>query len=124
MSTYYSRCAGENRARKNLSSVARNIIAEENGGVNQRYFGTRFVQDNDHSMSFFIKVCKQIGNLSNKEINEMVEVLKEGVPHEAGEVYHFDEDKMYQLLISNPICQKVCEKQRYYNWKDIIQRFR
>ena len=124
MSTYYSGYAGENQARKNLDSVARNTVAEENGGVNQRFFNSRFVQDNDHSMSFFIKVCKHVGNLSNKEINEMLEVLKKDVPHEHGEVYHFNEDEMYQVLTSNPICKKVCEKQKYRNWQDIIHRFR
>ena len=124
MSTYYSGYAGENQARKNLDSVARNTVAEENGGVNQRFFNSRFVQDNDHSMSFFIKVCKHIGNLPNKEINEMLEILKKDVPHEPGEVYNFDEEEMYQVLTSHPICKKVCEKQKYRNWQDIIQRFR
>lgn len=124
MSTYYSGYAGENQARKNLDSVARNTVAEENGGVNQRFFKSRFVQDNDHSMTFFIKVCKHIGNLPNKEINEMLEILKKDVPHEPGEVYHFDEEEMYQVLTSHPICKKICEKQKYRNWQDIIQRFR
>ena len=38
MSTYYSGYAGENQARKNLDSVARNTVAEEDGGVNQRFY--------------------------------------------------------------------------------------
>ena len=124
MSTHYDGLAGEHRARKSLSSVAKGIGAENEGGVNQRFFNNRFVQDNDHSMSFFRKVCKQIGNLPNGEIEKMLAILKEDVPHEFGEVYHFDEDKMYKVLISNPICQKVCEKQKYMNWQDIIRRFR
>ena len=124
MSVHYDGLAGEHPTRKNLSSVAQGIAAENNGGVNQRFFNTRFVQDNNHSMSFFRKVCKQIGNLPNGEIEKMLTILKEDTPHEFGDVYHFDEEKMYQVLISNPICQKVCEKQRYNNWQDIIQRLR
>ena len=54
----------------------------------------------------------------------MLAILKEDVPHEFGEVYHFDEDKMYKVLISNQFAKKVCEKQRYMNWQDIIRRFR
>ncbi len=124
MSTHYDGSAGEHQSRKSLSSVAKGIIATNEGGVNQRFFNRRFVQDNDHSMSFFRKVCKQIGNLPNGEIEKMLMILKEGISHEPGEVYHFEEEKMYQVLISNPICKKVCEKQRYNNWQDIIQRFR
>lgn len=124
MSVHYDGLAGEHQTRKTLSSVARRIAAENNGGVNQRFFSTRFVQDNNHSESFFRKVCKQIGNLSNGEINKMLTILKEDIPHEFGEVYHFDENKMYQVLISNPICKKYVKKQKYMNWQDIIQRFR
>ncbi len=69
-------------------------------------------------------MCKQIGNLPNGEIEKMLAILKEDVPHEFGEVYHFDEDKMYKVLISNQFAKKVCEKQRYMNWQDIIRRFR
>ena len=123
MSVHYDSLAGE-RPRKSLSSVAKGIAAENNGGVNQRFFNTRFVQQNDYSMSFFRKVCKQIGNLPNKEIERMLTILKEDVPHEYGEVYQFDENKMYEVLISNPIFRKVCEKQKYMNWQDIIRRFR
>lgn len=124
MSVHYDGLAGEHQSRKYLSSIAGSIAAENNDGVNQKYFNTRFVQDNNHSMSFFKKVCKQIGNLPNGEIEKMLKILKEDTSHELGEVYHFDENKMYQVLTSNPICQKVCEKQRYMNWQDIIQRFR
>ena len=144
MSTHYDGLAGEHRARKSLSSVAKGIVAENEGGVNQRFFNNRFVQDNDYSMSFFRKVCKQIGNLPNGEIEKMLAILRlyMGIGMKRRrkdfiyakqifeligyfcEVYHFDEDKMYKVLISNPICQKVCEKQKYMNWQDIIRRFR
>lgn len=123
MSIHYDGAAGFNSVRKTLASTANNIEAERNGGVNQKHFTQRFVQNNEHSMSFFRKVCKQIGNLPNKEIEEMIKTLKEGTEHKFGEVYYFDEEKMYKVLISNPICRKVCEKQRYKNWQDIIARF-
>ena len=123
MSIHYDRKAEYSANRKTLASHAKNIEAEEKGGMRQKYFNSRFVQDNYHSMSFFKKVCKQIGNLSGKEIKEMLDILTKDVEHSYGEIYCFDEQKMYEVLISNPICKKVCEKQKYNNWQDIIARF-
>lgn len=51
MSVHYDSLAGEHQTRKTLSSVARKIATEDNGGVNQRFFNTRFVRDNNHSES-------------------------------------------------------------------------
>ncbi len=126
MGIHYDAKAGEIATRKTLKSFAANITAQENGGVNQKYFNKRFVEDIYHSISFFKKVCKHIGNLENKEIEQMLTKLKNtaaGKEHEFGEAYHFLGDDMYEVLISNPICKKVCEKQKYLNWEDIIIRF-
>jgi len=123
MGVHYDGKAGFHANRKSLASIAANIEAEEKGGVNQRYFYARFVRDNEHSEVFFRKVCREIGDLENKEINEMLKILKEGVEHEEGTMWIFDEEKMYEVLISNPICKKVCEKQKYKNWTDLIMRF-
>lgn len=122
MSLHYDGNA-RNVSRKTLASHARQIKAEEEGGVGQKYFEQRFVQDNYHSMSFFRKVCQELGNLKNKEITQMLDILKEGIEHSHREIYYFDEDKMYEVLTSNPICRKVCEKQKYNSWQDIITRF-
>ncbi len=108
--------------RKTLRSIANEITAESTG-VNQGNFKRRYVQDKEHGRSFFREVCKHIGGLKNHEINEMLNVLMREADHISGDVYIFDEDRMYEVLISNPTCKKVCEKQGYNNWKDIIQRF-
>lgn len=123
MSIHYDGKAEYRANRKTLASHAESIEAEEKGGMRQKNFNSRFVQDNYHSMSFFKKVCKQIGNLSEKEIKEMLDILTKGLEHSYKEIYCFDEQKMYEVLISNPICAKVCKKQKYNNWQDIIARF-
>ncbi len=120
---HYDSNAGFHSSRKTLASIAKNTEAEEKGGVNQPFFRTRFVRDNYHNTAFFKKVCKEIGNLPNKEINEMLQILKKDTEHSTGDVYFYDEDKMYEVLLQNPICKKVCEKQAYCSWQDIIQRF-
>ena len=46
-----------------------------------------------------------------------------GQNHEFGEVYAFTDEDLYDVLISHEICKRVCEKQKYENWQDIIARF-
>ena len=46
-----------------------------------------------------------------------------GKNHQFGEVYAFSDEDLYEVLISNEICKRVCEKQKYENWQDIIFRF-
>ena len=120
-----TRLAGEYRGKRTLTSVAKRIETEKKSErIDKQFLYKVYVRDNDHSMSFFIKVCKHVGNLPDEEIERMLAILKEDVPHAEYEVWHFDEEKMYRVLISNPICQKVCEKQKYMNWQDLIRRFR
>lgn len=123
MSVHYNSCAGFHSSRKSMSSHAKNVEAELEDGVNQKYFKQRFVQDIYHSMAYFTRVCKSIGNLENKEISKMLKKLKLGVDHSDGDVYCFEEKELYRVLISNPVCKNVCEKQGYKNWQDIIARF-
>lgn len=126
MSLHYESSSGEHASRKKLISVAKNVEAENSGGVNQKFFKTRFVQDNYHSLAFFKRVCKTLGNVKNEELAEMERKLldtEEGKAHQFGEVYVFAEDDLYNILISHEICKRVCDKQGYQNWQDIIFRF-
>lgn len=126
MSIHYDSYAGEKANRKSATSFAKNVESENDGGVNQKFFKTRFVQDNYHSLNFFKRVCKAIGNVKGKEYAEMEKRLLEteaGKNHQFGEVYVFADEDLYEILISNEICKKVCEKQKYENWQDIIIRF-
>lgn len=126
LGVHYDSFAGYRSDRKTIASTARMIAAEENGGVDQVYFSKRFVQDNEHSLAFFKKVCKNIGNLKGRELAALVDDLKKTInesEHVAGQVYHFDGDEMYRVLTSNEICRGICEAQGYNNWNDIIARF-
>ena len=126
MSIHYNPYAGENANRKSITSFAKKVEAENNEGVNQSFFKTRFVQDNYHSLSFFKRVCKAIGNVKGSEYAEMEKRLLEteaGKTHQFGEVYSFADEDLYEVLTSHEICKRVCEKQKYENWQDIILRF-
>lgn len=126
MEFHYDSNAGENANRKSVTSFAKKIEAENAGGVNQKFFKTRFVHDNYHTLSFFKKVCKAIGNVKSKEYAEMQERLlatEGGKNHQFGELYAFSDEELYEALISNEICKRVCDKQKYENWQDIVFRF-
>lgn len=126
MNVHYDSNAVCKNRKTTMVSSAKKILAEEEGGVDQRYFKGRFVADRYHSMAFFKKVCRNIGNLRNKEIEQMLTVLKnteQGKAHIENEIYQFRGEDMYEVLCSDPICKKVCEKQRYTCWEDIISRF-
>ena len=126
MGVHYDSFAGQRGNRKSIASNARKIAAEENGGVDQVFFSKRFVQDNEHSLAFFKKVCKNIGNLKGKVMGDMVRELMKTIDvteHIPGQVYHFDGEEMYRVLVSNEICKGICEARGYNNWDDIIARF-
>lgn len=92
MSMHYDSYAGEKASRKSLTSFAKNVEAEKDGGVNQKFFYTRFVQDNYHTLAFFKRVCKAIGNVKGKEYAEMEKLLlatEAGQNHQFGELYAF-----------------------------------
>lgn len=78
------------------------------------------------TISYFREVCRHIGGLKPKEIKELIEILKkrnpEAIPTDINHAYCFDRDIMYDVLMLNPICKKVCEKNRYYCWNDFICR--
>lgn len=76
MNVHYDSNAVCKNRKTTMVSSAKKILAEEEGGVDQRYFKGRFVADRYHSMAFFKKVCRNIGNLRNKEIEQMLTVLK------------------------------------------------
>lgn len=81
------------------------------------------------TISYFREVCKRIGNLKNKEIVALIAQLKEKDSNAAIDIrngkvmaYRFSRDVMYEVLLTNPICRKVCEKNRYDCWDDFICR--
>ena len=40
--------------------------------------------------------------------------------HVNGAVWAFDYDKMFWVLMENEICRKVCEKNKYNSWMNLI----
>lgn len=80
------------------------------------------------TLNFFKYICLSIGNLSNGEIEKMVTRLKKldkkaVEEHKKGAVWVFDYDKMFLVLQENEICRKVCEKNKYRNWMQLIGNY-
>ena len=80
------------------------------------------------TLNFFRFICKNIGNLRNGEIEKMATRLKnidqKAVEnHVNGAVWAFDYDKMFCVLMENEICRKVCEKNKYNSWMNLIGQY-
>lgn len=110
----------ENGDFQTLKESASHIANNREPENNIPFFSNRYTRDNEHSVSYFKNVCKYIGNLDNMEIRNLVTLLKSKHPRQTT---FFDGDIMYEVLISNEICHKVCEKQMYRNWNEIISHF-
>ena len=80
------------------------------------------------TLNFFRFICKNIGNLRNGEIEKMATRLKnidqKAVEnHVNGAVWAFDYDKMFCVLMENEICRKVCEKNKYNSWMNLMGQY-
>jgi len=43
--------------------------------------------------------------------------------HVKGAVWAFDYDKMFCVLMENEICRKVCEKNKYSSWMQLVGNY-
>ncbi len=43
--------------------------------------------------------------------------------HVKGAVWAFDYDNMFCVLLENDICRKVCEKNKYNSWMQLIGQY-
>ena len=80
------------------------------------------------TLNFFRFICKNIGNLGNAEIEKQISRLKsidqKAVEnHVKGSVWAFDYDKMFCVLMENEICRKVCEKNKYSSWMQLVGNY-
>ena len=75
-----------------------------------------------------ITYSELITSIENGEIEKMVTRLKcidqKAVEnHVNGAVWAFDYDKMFCVLMENEICRKVCEKNKYNSWMNLIGQY-
>ena len=64
------------------------------------------------TLNFFRFICKNIGNLGNGEIEKMVTRLKS-----------IDQKAVENHVMENEICRKVCEKNKYNSWMNLIGQY-
>ena len=112
-----------------LKGVAAQIIKEQQRVSKIKNNPEEFHWHDEYAtLNFFRFICKNIGNLGNGEIEKMVTRLKnidqKAVEnHVNGAVWAFDYDKMFCVLMENEICRKVCEKNKYNSWMNLIGQY-
>ena len=112
-----------------LKGVAAQIIKEQQRVSKIKNNPEEFHWHDEYAtLNFFRFICKNIGNLRNGEIEKMVTRLKnidqKSVEnHVNGAVWAFDYDKMFCVLMENEICRKVCEKNKYNSWMNLIGQY-
>ena len=80
------------------------------------------------TLKFFRYICRNVGNLHEGEIQRLVWKLKQSdikavEKHLKGYAWEFDYEKMFSTLTQNPVCQKVCQKNKYTSWMHLISRY-
>ena len=112
-----------------LKGVADQIIKEQQRVSKIKNNPEEFHWHDEYAtLNFFRFICKNIGNLRNGEIEKMATRLKnidqKAVEnHVNGAVWAFDYDKMFCVLMENEICRKVCEKNKYNSWMNLIGQY-
>ena len=112
-----------------LKGVAAQIIKEQQRVSKIKNNPEEFHWYDEYAtLNFFRFICKNIGNLRNGEIEKMATRLKnidqKAVEnHVNGAVWAFDYDKMFCVLMENEICRKVCEKNKYNSWMNLIGQY-
>ncbi len=117
------------RYEDSMKGVAAQIIKEQQRVSKIKNNPEEFHWHDEYAtLNFFRFICKNIGNLGNGEIEKMVTRLKsidqKAVEnHVNGAVWAFDYDKMFCVLMENEICRKVCEKNKYNSWMNLIGNY-
>ena len=117
------------RYEDSMRGVAAQIIKEQQRVSKIKNNPEEFHWHDEYAtLNFFRFICKNIGNLRNGEIEKMVTRLKnidqKAVEnHVNGAVWAFDYDKMFCVLMENEICRKVCEKNKYNSWMNLMGQY-
>ena len=117
------------RYEDSMKGVADQIIKEQQRVSKIKNNPEEFHWHDEYAtLNFFRFICKNIGNLRNGEIEKMVTRLKnidqKAVEnHVNGAVWAFDYDKMFCVLMENEICRKVCEKNKYNSWMNLMGQY-
>ena len=117
------------RYEDSMKGVADQIIREQQRARKIKDNPEEFHWHDEYAtMNFFRFICKNIGNLENGEIEKMISRLKSidqnaVENHVKGAVWAFDYDKMFCVLLENEVCRKVCEKNKYSNWMQLVGNY-
>ena len=112
-----------------MKGVADQIIKEQQRASKIKNNPEEFHWHDEYAtLNFFRFICKNIGNLRNGEIEKNGHTLEKhrsesSGNHVNGAVWAFDYDKMFCVLMENEICRKVCEKNKYNSWMNLMGQY-
>ena len=120
--THYNAYAKESSGKKYMSSYAKQIAAEDNGGVGQKNFHSRFVDRNENTMSFFNEIMKLFGVERGLKKQLTEELNKCECEYSTGNnsKRFFNDEDLYRCLTMSPNAKAFCDKQKLNSWPEII----
>ncbi len=80
--------------------------------------------DTAATLEGFKRICKVVGNLRTNEVGKLVKEYKRRVTtkNENG-IFQADYDIMYDIFVSDSVAKKICEKNGYRNWEEVVTRY-
>ena len=114
----------------NYSRIAAEICKEQNMAKNWKYIAAekkKYMFDEYATKYFFEKICYRMGMIDSKNADTMIEKMKSvdctAKKKNGTGPWQFSYEAMYRILRENEICNRICEKQGYKNWQDIIYKY-
>lgn len=115
---YFSPYARPSQQKKTMAAFANQIEAEEDGAVDRRYFGSRYVRDNDHTMGAIERIAKK---LKVKKVSLMKKYLLENCMYtEDGRYKYFKDEDLFAALTSVDDGARMCQIKKLESWEDVI----
>ena len=112
------------QGRTSLAKTAKDIELELRAERNWRKFNFEAKREVCYNnLVFFRSVCKKM-NIRSKYVKEMQEELRKGEEIQDGRSYHFSDEKLYKILLSNEDARKYCEENGYTSWQEIVEEFK
>ncbi len=76
------------------------------------------------TLSGFEEICEVAGNLRRQEVLPLRKKVKECLTYRRRfNVRQYAYEDLYSIFTSHPIARKICERNKCFNWEDVIYRY-